>query len=102
MGKYRLTRRAEADLVSIGEQTLASWGIEQCARYLDALEACCQNLADTPLLGHACPDVGAGFRRMEQGKHVLFYKVESDGVLVVRVLHRRMLPRLHLDGSWEG
>ena len=34
------------------------------------------------------------------GKHALFYRVtEDDTVLVVRVLHVRMLPELHLPGS---
>jgi len=29
---------------------------------------------------------------MESGKHVIFYRRESAGILVVRVLHQRMLP----------
>jgi plasmid stabilization system protein ParE len=34
---------------------------------------------------------------MRQGQHVVFYEVDAEGnVLVVRVLHRRMLPALHL------
>ena len=51
MGSYRLARRAENDLFEIGEYTVRTWGIEQCARYLYGLEACCQRLADQPRLG---------------------------------------------------
>jgi plasmid stabilization system protein ParE len=29
---------------------------------------------------------------MEHGKHVVFYRQETDGVLVSRILHQRMLP----------
>ena len=29
---------------------------------------------------------------MEHGKHVVFYREEFRGILVCRVLHRRMLP----------
>jgi len=30
--------------------------------------------------------------RMEQGRHVLFYRETEGGVLIVRILHQRMLP----------
>ncbi len=38
MGKSRFSRRAEADLVSIGDYTLRKWGKAQAARYLGELE----------------------------------------------------------------
>ena len=37
MGSYRLARRAENDPFEIGEYTTRTWGIEQCARYVDGL-----------------------------------------------------------------
>jgi plasmid stabilization system protein ParE len=43
---FRLTHRAEDDLAEIGAYTLRTWGAEQCARYLDQLEACCKRLAE--------------------------------------------------------
>jgi plasmid stabilization system protein ParE len=38
---------------------------------------------------------------MEQGKHVVFYRIEKDGIVVTRILHVRMLPKLHLDDEHE-
>jgi plasmid stabilization system protein ParE len=32
---------------------------------------------------------------MEQGKHVVFFRREPEGVLVSRILHERMLPERH-------
>jgi toxin ParE1/3/4 len=93
---FRLTRRAEADLFDIADYTRQTWGDEQCARYLDLLEACCQRLADHPVLGRACDKLRPGLRRREQGKHVVFYRRDGDDILVVRILHERMLPELHL------
>jgi toxin ParE1/3/4 len=101
MGIYHLTRRAESDLFEIGEYTIRTWGIEQCARYLDALEACCQKLANNPRLGRSCESLRSGYWRMEQGKHVVFYRIEKDGIVVTRILHVRMLPKLHLDDERE-
>jgi len=32
---------------------------------------------------------------MEMEQHVVFYRQEADGILVSRILHRRMLPERH-------
>jgi plasmid stabilization system protein ParE len=34
-------------------------------------------------------------RRLEHGKHVVFYRQDRGGILVSRILHQRMLPELH-------
>ena len=95
MVAFRFSRRAEADLLSIGAYTLRTWGEDQTIRYIDDLEACCQMLADNPALGRACDDVRLGLRRMERGEHVVFYREDAGGILVFRILHQRMLPERH-------
>jgi toxin ParE1/3/4 len=95
MAKFRLSRRAEADLLGIGEFTLREWSKSQAARYIDELETCCQILADNPALGRPCDHVRPGLRRHEHGKHVVFYRPERNGILVSRILHQRMLPERH-------
>ena len=99
MAKFRLSRRAEADLLSIGEFTLREWGESQAARYFSELETCCQMLADNPGLGRPCGHIRPGLRRHEHGKHVLFYRQERNGILVSRILHQRMLPDRHTIDS---
>ena len=47
LASFRFSRRAEAELLSIGAYTLRTWGEEQTNRYIDDLESCCQMLADT-------------------------------------------------------
>jgi toxin ParE1/3/4 len=101
VAKFRFSRRAEADLLSIGEYTLCKWGENQAARYLSELEDCCQMLAHNPSLGRLCEHVRPGLRRFEHGKHVLFYREESSGILVFRILHQRMLPERHAIDSEE-
>jgi toxin ParE1/3/4 len=92
---FRFSRRAEDDLLSIGDYTLRTGGKAQAARYIGELEVCCQTLADNPALGRLCEDVRPGLRRLEHGKHVVFYRHERGGVLVSRILHQRMLPDRH-------
>jgi len=92
---FRFSRRAEDDLLSIGDYALRTWGKAQAARYIGELEVCCQTLADNPALGRLCEDVRPGLRRLEHGKHAVFYRQERGGVLVSRILHPRMLPDRH-------
>ena len=93
MPAFRFSRRAAADLLSIADYTLHTWGGAQADRYIGDLETCCQMLADNPMLGRSCDDVRPGLRRMEHGKHVVFYRLQkAGGILVVRILHQRMLP----------
>jgi len=95
VAKFRFSRRAEADLLSIADYTLREWGKAQAARYIDELEVCCQKLADNPALGRVCDDIRPGLRRHEHAKHVLFYRNERGGILVSRILHQRMVPERH-------
>ncbi|HZT31698.1 MAG TPA: type II toxin-antitoxin system RelE/ParE family toxin [Bryobacteraceae bacterium] len=99
MGVFRLSRRAAADLLEIGAYTLRQWGEDQTLRYLDNLEACCRMLAGNPGLGRACDDIRPGLQRMECGQHVVFYRQESGGIPVSRILHRRMLPERQSPGD---
>ncbi len=98
MARLRFSRRAEADLLGIGGYTLHTWGEAQADRYLRELESCGQMLADNPALGRPCDDIRPGLRRMEHGKHVVFYRREKSGILVVRILHQRMLPTRQVIG----
>lgn len=95
MATFRLSRLAEADLMDIGAYTLNAWGEDQTIRYIDGLEACCQQLADNPELGRICDYIRPGLRRMEHARHVVFYRIEAGGILVSRILHQRMLPERH-------
>jgi toxin ParE1/3/4 len=98
----RYSQHAEADLMSIGEYTLRTWSASQAEKYLAELEACCLRLADHPLLGRACDEIRPGLRRMEQGRHVVFYRRETKGIFVSRILHRSMLPeRQEMEGALE-
>jgi len=99
---FRFSRRAAADLMSIADYTLQTWGKAQTARYISELEVCCQRLADNPALGRPCDDVRPELRRLEHGKHVVFYRQERGGIMVSRILHQRMLPDRHAtDDQYE-
>jgi toxin ParE1/3/4 len=100
LGKVHYSQKAEDDLVGIGEYTLRNWGEAQAERYLDALEEyaleeCCEMLGQNPRLGRSCEEIRPGLQRFEQGKHVVFYRKDADGIIVSRILHRSMLAERH-------
>lgn len=82
--------------MSISDYTLRTWGKIQAAHYLDDLEARCQTLANNPALGERCDDIRPGLRRLENGRHVVFYRLEDGYILVIRILHQSMLSLRHL------
>lgn len=96
MAKYRLSKRADNDLVEIAEYTIREFGIEQARHYRDALEVCFSTLADNPLMGHSAEQFAPQLRRFEHESHIVFYMPEDVGVLVVRILHERLDVDHHL------
>jgi toxin ParE1/3/4 len=92
---YTLSRTADSDLRQIARYTFETWGEQQALKYTQSLLDCFQRLADSPLLGRPSDDVSQGLRRIEQGRHVVFYRELSAGVRIIRILHCSALPDRH-------
>jgi toxin ParE1/3/4 len=92
--RYRLSNQARADLREIIRYTFETWGIDQARRYAGDLLKCFERVAESPSIGRPCDQLQKGYRRLEHGRHVVFYRVDQDGVFIGRILHQRMLPNL--------
>lgn len=101
MADYRFSNLARLDLIEIGDYTLDHWGIEQVTRYLESLERGFERIAANPEIGRKCDRLRKGYRRMEHEKHVVFYRRDDSGVLIVRILHQRVLPEQQAMGEME-
>ena len=99
MGAYRLSLKTLDDLDDIALYTLQEFGLEQSHRYRDGIKACFQNVADNPDLGRQADNLAPALRRIEHESHVVFYTSTERGVLIVRVLHKRMDFKRHLDDT---
>jgi toxin ParE1/3/4 len=87
----RYSSGAEADLENIVDYSLRTWGAARTIRYVAGIENCCDRLAGNPMLGRACDEIRPGLRRME-GRHVIFYRRQENGIRVSRILHQAMAP----------
>jgi len=93
--EYRLSRLALSDLRSIGETSVRNWSPGQAETYLTDIGRILTLLSANPMLGRSCEKIRKGYRRMEHGRHVIFYLVRDDGIDVIRILHDRILPKRH-------
>jgi toxin ParE1/3/4 len=84
----RIVYRAEAsaDLRRTARETRAAWGEDQAKRYVAKLRHEIKSLSQFPL---RFPEVEArpGLRRMNSGRHAVFYVVADERIEIVRVLH---------------
>jgi toxin ParE1/3/4 len=92
VSRRNLTRKARSDLAEILLYTTDAWSDAQAERYFSLLLNGCDLVAEKPGMGRACDRLGAGLRRFEVGKHVIFYKQQRKGILVSRILHQSRLP----------
>lgn len=64
-------------------------------RLIDRLEAAEDRLGDFPELGRLRDDIAADLRSWPVGDYLILYRIDRNGVLIVRVLHgARDLPAI--------
>ncbi len=91
MPSYKITKKAQADLLGIGRFTAKKWGTVQRNIYLKQLDDCFSQLAENPMLGMPSDFIAKGYRKFPQGSHLIFYKNNSENIVeIIRVLHETM------------
>lgn len=90
MKGFRISNAAMTDLREIAAFTEQRWGRPQRFEYLRLIDEAFQLLADSPSVGSHCDYIAANLRKHPCQSHVVYYELDSFGIFVVRVLHRRM------------
>jgi len=91
MPAFKVTRKAQADLIQIGRYTTKEWGVTQRNTYLKELDNSFLQIARNPELGVTCDYIAKGYRKFPQGSHLVFYKLDDESVIeIIRVLHKSM------------
>ena len=94
--RYRLTRRAEADLIDIYVHGARSFGEHQAERYHADLADAFDFVASNPLAARERTEFAPPVRMHFCGAHVIVYLARETDVLIVRVLHGRQDWSRHL------
>lgn len=89
MTDHVLSPLARADLDEIWNYTENRWNVIQAERYVRQLVSAMEAIAEDPAIGRACDEVRAGYFRYKVGSHIVFYRLRTTGIEVVRILHER-------------
>jgi len=90
MKGYRLTKKADKDVSQLYEYGIGQFGLKRAKIYLHELIVRFEVLTENPALGRSAADVYPGLRRIAYKAHSIFYLLDSDGLLIVRVLRTEM------------
>lgn len=95
---YELSTAADRDLDEIFDYTLTTFGLEQAVKYLSEFETLFDQLVSNPHIGKSRNEIKLGLKSFPKSSHIVFYRIFTDRLRIVRVLHAsRDLPK-HLDG----
>jgi toxin ParE1/3/4 len=77
----------QADLAEIWRNGANNWGIEQADRYADGLFALFDLLAEFPEIARERAEFSPPVRIHPSGAHMVIYRLEGQGVEIIRILH---------------
>ena len=87
MAGYRLSKDADADQAEIYEYSILNFGQNTARDYYTGLMGCFDTLCDNPKLGRRRDELRKGARSLLHQQHVIFYRLDQDGIFILRVLH---------------
>lgn len=86
MASYSLTDPAEEDLTEILSY-IAADNIEAAASMYYRFHGRFEMLADVPKAGRSRDELVVGLRSFAEGSYIVFYRIVSGSVEIIRVLH---------------
>ena len=98
MAIVKVSKKAENDLVEIGEYTENNWGIDKRNQYLDEIDQRFHLLAENPAypMVKDISHIKKGCFSLLINEHIIIFRKHSYGVRIVRVLGQPMNLDLHL------
>lgn len=90
MARLELSAAADADLADILAYSIETFGRDTAETYLRSFEESFALLREHPRAGAIHPTIEPPIRSLSHRSHRIFYDVEGDVVVVVRVLHKAM------------
>jgi toxin ParE1/3/4 len=85
--RLRIAQAAREDLREIRIYGKSAFGAQVARAYLEGLRAVFSLLRDRPEGGAAESDLGEGMRGFAYRSHRVYYRLDAEGVLIVRILH---------------
>ncbi len=93
---YQFTFDAESDLEGIAQYTRENWGETQVIKYLQGLQERLEIFSENMCLGKLRSDIGQNILSFSYESHVIYYLNYQEKMVVFGVLHKGMVPHIHL------
>ncbi|MDD3040668.1 type II toxin-antitoxin system RelE/ParE family toxin [Bacteroides sp.] len=90
MTKVILSQAADADLEDIFDFTLEKFGLDQAVSYVSGFDNTFEIISRNPEIGRERKEIREELHSLAKDKHVIFYRILSDHIRIVRILHRSM------------
>jgi toxin ParE1/3/4 len=90
--KFKLSKKALADIESIWLFTVENWSVEQADRYYNLIFDEIEFIIKNPLTGKNYGHIRKNYRCSRVQAHLIFYRITTNNkeVEIIRVLHQRM------------
>ncbi|NIX15869.1 MAG: type II toxin-antitoxin system RelE/ParE family toxin [Candidatus Dadabacteria bacterium] len=89
MGLYRFTKDAANDFEQIYIYGIDKFGLNQATKYQNRLKNRFSELTESPLLFPAVDHIRKGCRKSVCGVHSIYYRIDGQDILIVRILGRQ-------------
>lgn len=95
------TAQASADLQKISEYTLSVWGAKQEEQYLKSLYRKFGDILEEPARWRFREDLFPRCQVAAEGRHLILFRIDSDVLLIVRILHGTMDLGRHISDELD-
>lgn len=93
---FYIHEKADSDLENIFDYSVEQFGFARAEQYIYDIEQVFKGLATNPKLGRRFDPDGSRYVQYPVGSHCVFYAATGTGVEIYRILHKSMLPIIHL------
>ena len=88
MARYKLTNEADRDLERLIDYGIQHFGFKKTLLDIGGMKSRFIEISETPCLWQAVTHIHPEYRRSIYGKHSIYYKINGDEVIIIRILGR--------------
>jgi len=96
MSRFVLSEAAKDDLQEIYDFGIFKFGTSQATKYLEGLQGYFEALTKNPDIRKHRDEIKIGLYSLSYMSHIIFYRILTDRIRIVRVLHGRSDMPKHL------
>lgn len=101
MSHCKFTDSAKRDLEDISDYSLKHWGKQQTIKYLNDIKDKTLALSNNPNIGTLRSNIHPNLLSLPIKKHIIYYLIQKDGIVIIRILHANMCPKFHKFSTYN-